>query len=199
MNLYGANGHCKVIIDILKKKNIPINSIFDDNKAVHSIFEFPVERFRDEICQGEFIISIGNNVSRKKIAEKLKGMKFATAIHPSAIISSNVTIDVGSVVMGKALINAAASIGKHCIINTASIVEHDCKINNFVHISPGAILAGLVTVGEGAHIGIGAKIIPQIKIGAWSVIGAGAVVVKDVPDYAVVVGNPAKILKFTNQ
>ena len=47
---------------------------------------------------------------------------------------------------------------------------------------------------EGAHVGIGATVKQDITIGKWSVVGAGAVVVNNVPDNAVVVGNPARIL-----
>ena len=53
-------------------------------------------------------------------------------------------------------------------------------------------------VGEGTHVGIGACVIQGIKIGKWATIGAGAVIIKDVPDGAVVVGNPAKIIKMNN-
>lgn len=61
-----------------------------------------------------------------------------------------------------------------------------------MHISPGAHLAGNVTVGEGTHIGVGVSVIPGCKIGEWSVIGAGAVVVEDIPPRVVAVGVPAR-------
>ena len=98
--------------------------------------------------------------------------------------------------MANAAINPGAEIGKHCIINTASIVEHDCKIADFVHISPNASLAGNVTVEEGAHIGIGSSIIQGVTIGKWAVIGAGSVILKNVPDFATVVGNPGRVIKI---
>jgi acetyltransferase EpsM len=60
---------------------------------------------------------------------------------------------------------------------------------------PRVVLCGNVSVGEGTLIGAGATVIPGIKIGKWVTIGAGAVVVKDIPDYAVAVGNPAKVIK----
>jgi len=59
-------------------------------------------------------------------------------------------------------------------------------------------LAGNVEVGEGTHVGIGASVIQGVKIGKWATIGAGAVVIKDVPDFAVVVGSPARIIKYNN-
>ena len=68
-------------------------------------------------------------------------------------------------------------------------------MEDFVHISPNAALAGSITVGEGTHIGIGASVIQGIKIGKWATIGAGAVIIRDVPDFATVVGNPGKIIK----
>lgn len=53
-----------------------------------------------------------------------------------------------------------------------------------------------VYIGEYAWIGAGATILRGVRVGRHSVVGAGAVVTKDVPDYAVVAGNPAKIIKM---
>jgi acetyltransferase EpsM len=68
-------------------------------------------------------------------------------------------------------------------------------VEDFVHISPNAALAGNVKVGEGTQIGIGACVMQNIRIGKWAIIGAGAVIIRDVPDYAVVVGNPGRVIK----
>jgi acetyltransferase-like isoleucine patch superfamily enzyme len=48
-------------------------------------------------------------------------------------------------------------------------------------------------------VGIGAVVIPKISIGKWVTIGAGAVIIRDVPDFAVVVGNPGKIIKYNSE
>jgi len=50
-------------------------------------------------------------------------------------------------------------------------------------------------IGRGAFIGSAAVIAPSCVVGANSVVGAGAVVIKDVPDNAIVVGNPAQVIK----
>jgi acetyltransferase-like isoleucine patch superfamily enzyme len=63
-------------------------------------------------------------------------------------------------------------------------------------MAPGAVLAGEVVVGDYASVGTNATVMPRIKIGSDAVIGAGAVVTRDVPDRAVVVGNPARILRI---
>lgn len=52
-----------------------------------------------------------------------------------------------------------------------------------------------VLIREGAWIGAGASIMPGVCVGRYAVVGAMSVVTKDVPDYAVVVGNPAKVVK----
>jgi acetyltransferase EpsM len=87
-------------------------------------------------------------------------------------------------------------ICKHVIINTAASVDHDCKIADLVHISPNSTLCGNVKVGFGSHIGAGSVINPNITIGKWCIIGSGAVIIRDIPDYAIVVGNPGKIIKY---
>ena len=57
------------------------------------------------------------------------------------------------------------------------------------------LLCKPVLIRQGAWIGAGATILPGVCVGKYAIVGAGAVVTKDIPDYAVVVGNPAKIVK----
>lgn len=196
VNLYGASGHCKVIIDILHNNSLIIENIYDDNSSKKEILSYSITHSSLKGLKiDNLILSIGNNGIRKKLANSLLA-NFVSVSHPKAIVSKFSKIDVGTVIMASAVINSDVVIGKHCIINTASIVEHDCVIEDFAHISPNASLAGGVYVGQGTQVGIGAIIIQQIKIGKWVTIGAGAVVINDIPDYAVVVGNPARIIKY---
>ena len=197
--LYGASGHCKVIIDILQSNNQSAFIILDDNPKLDFVLGFNVIDVKEFIfCQTQnVILSIGNNKVRKQLSSKLIA-NFVTAIHAKAIVSKHTRIGHGSVIMAGAVINPDTQIGLHCIVNTSAIVEHDCVLSDFVHISPNASLAGGVMVGEGSQIGIGATVIQGIKIGRWAIIGAGSIVIKDVPDYAVIVGNPGKIIKYSN-
>lgn len=193
MYLYGASGHAKVIIDIIKSMGAPIYGIFDDNDAVKTLCGIEVNHKWSG--QSPIIISIGNNRIRKLISERLS-CEFDKAIHTSAVISPSVSIGDGTVVMAGAIINAEVNIGKHCIINTGASIDHECVIGDFVHIAPHSTLCGNVHVGEGSWVGAGATIIPGIKIGKWCTIGAGAVVIRNVPDNVVVAGVPAKIIKY---
>lgn len=200
VTLYGASGHSKVIIDILKSSSVTIATIIDDNPKTATILGEPIVTNTgvDFSEIQNMIISIGNNKVRQRISDQIK-VNYVNAIHPTAIISPTVTLGKGTVIMAGAMINPDAVIGNHCIINTGAVIEHDCRIADFAHISPSVSLAGNVEIGEGTHIGIGAKVIQGIKIGKWATIGAGAVIIKDIPDYAVVVGNPGKIIKYNQE
>ena len=188
--LYGASGHAKVIIDILTAQGIEVSGLIDDNPDLNELMGIRV--YHEVPLNDSLIISIGSNSIRKMISEKLNSFNFATAIHPSAIISSNSALGVGSVVMQGAIIQSSATVGRHCIINTAASVDHDCFVDDYVHISPHATLCGNVFVGEGSQVGAGAIVIPGIKIGKWSLVAAGAVVMRDVPNNVLVMGNPDK-------
>jgi len=118
--------------------------------------------------------------------------RFATAIHPSAVLAPDVVVGAGAVLAAGVVVNPGAKIGENAIINTCSSVDHHCELMAHCHIAPGVHLAGRVTVAEGAFMGIASCAVPGVRIGAWSVVGAGATVTHDVADAVTVVGVPAK-------
>jgi acetyltransferase EpsM len=191
ISLYGASGHAKVVIDIILSANHFVGDILDDDPTVKSLITYPV-RTPELPTDYPLLITVGDNANRKKIAEAFKGPSAKAARQASAVLCITTTTEDGNRVMPKAVINAETRIGKHCIVNSGAVVEHDCILEDYVHISPNAAVAGGVKIGEGSHIGIGACIIPGIIIGKWCTIGAGAVIIKDVPDGATVVGNPGR-------
>ena len=200
MVVFGASGHAKVIIEILLQSGITISKILDHNPRSNCHFGITVEKIAEETIfpKGEkAFIAIGCNKARYKIAESYP-LDFIQAIHPLASISGYAEVGAGSLVVTHVVVGPDARVGRHCILNTGAVISHDCILEDFVHVSPNAALAGGVTIREGAHIGIGASIIPGVTIGRWAKIGAGAVVLSDVPDYAVVVGNPANPIKFND-
>ena len=200
MYLIGASGHARVIIDIFKLRGQPVAGIFDDDPQKEELDGIPVlgnSSMYDKNTYGDLIIAIGDQKVRKELAGKVDG-KFAVAVHPGAMIADSVQIDIGTVVMAGAVINPGTRIGKHVIINSSASVDHDCVIEDFVHIAPNATLCGGITIGEEVLVGSGAVIIPNITVGRGAVIGAGTVVTTDVPENAVVVGNPGKIIRYND-
>lgn len=197
MYLYGASGHAKVIIDILRANNIEVTGLVDDNLAIDELCGLPVSH--DAKNLSPIIISVGNCQIRKKIVDCICSINdekpvFPTAIHPSAIISPSAIVGEGTVVMQGAILQADVKVGRHCIINTKASVDHECIIEDFVHIAPGCTLSGNVVVGEGSWIGVGSAIIQGIKIGKNCIIGAGSVVTKDIPDGCKAYGVPCRVI-----
>lgn len=190
MYLYGASGHAKVIMDIIKAQGDTVEGLVDDNRNLKELCGVPVLHAAEGLSP--FIVSIGNCKIRKLITESLN-CSFGKAIHPSAIISLSATIGDGTVVMPGVIINAEAEIGKHCIVNTNASIDHECVIGDYVHIAPGCTVSGNVHIGECTWIGVGTVIRQGIKIGSNCVIGAGSVIVKDIPDNVTAYGVPCKI------
>lgn len=203
--IVGAGGHGKVVADTVLLSGDNIVGFLDDNPNIGESFaRFPilgrVGNFRN-YSGCSFVIAIGNADEREKIVNQLQGVSWYTAIHPTAVISElDVSIGEGTVIMANVVVNAGAVIGKHCILNTGSIVEHDNQLDDFVHISVGAKLAGTVHVGKKTWIGIGASIRNNLSVCAECMIGAGAVVVKNIEEAGTYVGVPAerKAMKYKN-
>lgn len=195
--IVGASGHGKVVADIVQKSDDIVVGFLDDNPNVSEKFAgFPIlgaiEKYK-LYKNYKFVIAIGNAEIRESLVSNLSNVEWYTAIHPSAMISGiDVSIGEGTVVMANTVINSGAVIGKHCIINSGAIVEHDCQIQDFVHVSVGAKIAGTVTVGKNTWIGIGASVKNNLSLCENCMIGAGAVVVKNIDEEGVYVGVPAE-------
>jgi acetyltransferase EpsM len=197
MYIFGASGHGKVIASTLIAANKKLHGFIDDAPKASMLMGVAVthsSNFKGAVNH-KICIGVGDNATRKRLSKSIQA-DFVKVIHPSAQLCKTVSIAEGTVVFANVIVNAEAQIGAHAIINTGAIIEHDCVIEDYVHISPNATIAGGVTIGEGTHIGIGACVIPGVTIGKWATIGAGAVIIKDVPDGAIVVGNPGKIIKY---
>ena len=139
-----------------------------------------------------------------------------TAIWDRAQLLDGVRIGGDCIVGRDAYIDAGVVVGNLVKIQNAALVYHGVTVGDRVFIGPGAIFTNdrlprattpsgeparaadwTVTpthVGDGASIGAGAIVVAGCDIGADALIGAGAVVARPVPDNALVVGNPARII-----
>jgi len=193
--IYGASGHGLVVADIAKACGYEEIIFIDDGDNKYPTFEDIQNTQHIPIAFG-----IGTNTTRKKLFEKLHtcNFKIVSLVHPSAIVSSNVTIGSGTVVMPNVVINANSTIGCGVILNSSSVIEHENVIKDFVHISPNVALAGEVTIKNNSHIGIGSNVIQGITVGKNCIIGAGSVVIKDIGNNKLCYGNPCKVIKEIN-
>ena len=194
----GAGGHAKVVIATARSAGFDVVALYDDNTSLHGsrLLGVPVRGAIADIdpaVSGVFVLAIGDNATRYKLADRLSSLSWATIVHQQAIVHESVRLSPGSVVFAGVVIQPDSEIGAHVIVNTGVTIDHDCHIGDFVHLAPGTRLAGGCRVGEGAFIGIGSCVIPGKSIGDWSMIGAGAAVTSDIGDRVVAFGVPAKV------
>ena len=132
----------------------------------------------------------------------------------NAQIREHVHLGKGCIVGKDVYIDATVQVGDNVKIQNGALLYHGTTIETGVFIGPGAIFTndkrpraitrdgslktaadwevGSIRICKGAAIGAGSIILPDVTIGEFAMVGAGAVVTKDVPAYALVVGNPAR-------
>ncbi len=206
--IYGAGGFGREILDVVHASNKlckqwDVIGFCDDDptlkgKTIHGV---PVLGNIDEIGDGQeelyFICSVGSPRIRKNIVQKIlqRGFKFATIIHPNAILTKYVTLGEGVIVCAGVIMTNEIKIGDHVIINLDVTIGHDTRIEDYCTISPGVHLSGYNSIKQGVDIGTGAVTIQNITIDEWTIIGAGAVVTKNFTNNVTAVGVPAKVIK----
>ena len=131
-----------------------------------------------------------------------------------AQIREDAVVGAGCVIGRGAYIGVGVRLGKNVKVQNYALVYEPAVIGDFAFIGPAAVLTndrfprstdsdGIlkdvsgwnsegVILGVGASIGARAVVLAGVAIGAWACVGAGAVVTREVPDHALVVGNPAR-------
>lgn len=139
------------------------------------------------------------------------GAKFQTGhsvmIRESNEIGDNVSIGTQSVIEHHVKIGDGARIHTHVFIPEYTILEPNCWIGPRVVVTNARYprSAGVkdrlvgAHIEEGAKVGANATLLPGVRLGRNCLVGAGAVVTKDVPPGAVVVGNPARVVRQINE
>ncbi len=127
----------------------------------------------------------------------LDGGSLTNFIHPSIDLTMT-QLGCGNYLQEAVILQAEVSVGDNSSIHMGAVVGHESKIGHSVFVAHAVSISGCCEVGDGTFIGTNATILPRVRIGKWVTIGAGAVVTKDIPDRAVAVGNPARVLRFAD-
>ncbi|MCB2291689.1 acetyltransferase [Clostridium sp. CS001] len=204
----GSSGHAKVIIDSIEKENkYEIIGLLDRFKKVgSSAFGYKILGKEEDLetlikmykIQGG-IIAIGDNFIRytvyNKISQAIPEFNFIKVIHPSSQIARNAVIGKGTVIMANSVISSDATVGDFCVINHNSSLDHDSKMSDYSSLGPGSSIGGNSKIGLFTAISLGSKVIHGITIGEHTIIGAGSTVIKDIPEYSIAYGTPAKVIR----
>lgn len=148
-----------------------------------------------------FFIHQLSDVSSKNIGENTRIWQFSVVLE-KATIGENCNI------CAHTLIENDVVIGNNVTIKSGVFLWDGITIEDDVFIGPNATFTNdkkpkskhypdhflMTLIEKGASIGANATILPGVKIGKYSLVGAGSVVTKDVPEFSIVAGNPAKVI-----
>jgi len=139
-----------------------------------------------------------------------------TRIYHYSHVRAGARLGKNCIVGGHVYIDTDVVVGDNCKIQSGARLYHGLTLEDGVFVGPGVQFANDLKprainpdgtlksaddwvvsptlIKYGASIGMGSNILCGLTIGRWAMVGMGAVVVKDVPDYGLVVGNPAKLI-----
>lgn len=208
LGIFGTSGFAREVGDIAEALGYdPIYLAADAVELAAWQFDAPAILESELASLGTipFAVGIGENRVRERVAMRHRDrLTFPSLAHPSATFGagqrSKVEAQRGVIVCAGVRFTNNIEIGQFSIFNLNATVGHDCRIDDFVNVSPGANISGNVHVGARAWIGTGAAVnqgsnADKLRIGQDTVIGSGSVVVRSCDEQAVYVGIPAKRIK----
>jgi len=206
--IVGAGQNGGQAYNILKlDKGVQVAGFLDDDRSKRGTTKYGLPVFgaasEAESVAAEFavqgaIAAVGNNVVRGKLTKRLveAGLRIISAVHPHTFVDDTARIGRGAIVEMGAMIHPEAHIGEGVFVGGATVVAHDCVVGDYVLLGGGVVFGGDVVVGAYTTLGVGTILQPRVRIGRNVTTGIGAVVVKDLPDNAVAVGVPARIIRY---
>jgi sugar O-acyltransferase (sialic acid O-acetyltransferase NeuD family) len=197
--VFGAGGLAKSLIDLMRTRRDydPICVVNDRPGSVPDVLGVPViggREYLDPLRELGVPFAVNAVGAVRRIEDRITifellaaaGFEQPALADPAAFVAPSASLAEGAQVFAGAAVCSAASIGKGAIVNTNAVVSHDCVIGDFVHVAPGALLAGEVSVGRATLIGMGATAVVYLNVGANVIVGNGAVLNEDVPDGTIV-------------
>ena len=205
--IYCAGGFGKEIMDLARRINknenrweeicfiddLPQGDEFYGTK----LFTFPAVLEKFDITSIEISIANGEPFTRKVLREKIinAGVKLATLIDNTAIVSPSVKLGEGVTVSAYCFISSSAVLHDNTVLNTDALVGHDVNIAENSVLSSAVNIGGNCSIGENTYIGMGAQIKQGTAIGKEVIIGMGSIVHDNIQDGMIALGNPARPMR----
>lgn len=148
--------------------------------------------------------SVVTHIANREFRLALRGRALAAGVdlpnivHPRAFVSPSARLGCGNLIKAGAVVETESAIGDCCIVDNLAVVPHHNTIGDGVHLAPGVALGGGCKVGDLTLIGVGACVASRISVGRNVIVRPGSVVLSDIPDDALVGGDPARAIGRKN-
>ena len=208
MDLYilgTGNAEAARVATCVRDSNSLYSQIYflDNNKDLHGtrFFGFEVVGGYEVVpsisSENSHFVSVVSSSTQSRfqsIAELVElGAIIGNLIDPQVDLSL-VQLGVGQFIEKNVEIQAGVIVGENSCIHTLAVIAHETIVGHTAFIGQHASILGKCVIGDGVFIGANSTILPRLRIGNWVTVGAGAVVTKDVEDFAIVAGVPARVV-----
>lgn len=203
--IVGASGFGLEVLLLAQRAGVPVKGFLDDafTAGGTTVVGLPLLGKVEEWihhADGQFVVAVGNPRIRQKLVTRMVALgqvPFATLVDPAAVAEpAHVTLGAGSIVCAGAVLTTQITLGQHAIVNINATIGHETILGDFVTVAPLAAISGRVVLHDLVEVGTGAAIRQGVTMGTGSMLGMGGVLTKDADPHAILVGNPAKVLRY---